>query len=125
MTRRTTNKTVMFAHSFRLSEFDEPFPAGRYSIETDEELLDGISFPVYVRRATMMQLIADPRRPGITEHAVIDPLELEEALEADAALASITEPSGTRPLSAPRCSAEDGAQSEESAVDAQLIRAGR
>jgi hypothetical protein len=42
MTRRTANKTVTFAQSFRLSEFDEPFPAGRYSIETDEELLDGI-----------------------------------------------------------------------------------
>jgi hypothetical protein len=31
-----------------------------------------------------MQLIADPLRPGITETAIIDPLELEAALEADA-----------------------------------------
>jgi hypothetical protein len=125
MTRSTTSKTVTFAKPFRLSEFDDLFPAGRYSIETDEELLDGISFPVYVRRATMMQLIANPRRPGITEHAVIDPLELEEALEADAALASIAESSEVRPLIAPRYSAEDGAQSEQGAVDGQLIRAGR
>jgi hypothetical protein len=122
MTGRTTNKTVTFAHPFKLSEFDEPFPAGRYSIETEEQLLDGISFPVYVRRATMMQLIADPRRPGITGSAVIDPHQLEEALETDTALAS-TEPGEMRPLTAPGHMAEDGAQSEESVVDSHLTKA--
>jgi hypothetical protein len=125
MTVRTTNKTVTFAHPFRLSEFDEPFPAGRYSIETEEELLDGISVPVYMRRKTMMQLIADPRRPGITEHAVIDPQELEEALEADAASASIAESTEMRPLLGPGYSAEDAAQSEEGAVDDRVVRVGR
>ena len=122
MTRRTTNKTVTFANPFRLSEFDEPFPAGRYSIETDEELLDEVSFPVYTRRATMMQLIADPRPPGITENAVIDPQELEEALKADIALASNAEPSEMRPMIVPEHLAEDGAQSEEGAVDGQLAK---
>lgn len=122
MTRRTTSKIVKFANPFRLSEFDEPFPAGRYSIETDEELLDEVSFPVYMRRATMRQLIADPRPPGITENAVIDPQELEEALEADVALASNTEPSEMRPVIAPEHLAEDGAQSEKGVVDGQLAR---
>jgi hypothetical protein len=122
MTRRTTSKTVTFANPFRLSEFDEPFPAGRYSIETDEELLDEVSFPVYLRRATMTQVIADPRPPGITENAVIDPHELEEALKADIALGSNAEPSKLRPLIAPGYSAEDAAQSEEGAVDGQLAK---
>jgi hypothetical protein len=121
MTRRTTSKTVTFTNPFRLSEFDEPFPAGRYSIETDEEL-DEASFPVYLRRATMTQLIADPRPPGITENAVIDPQELQEALEADIALASNAEPSELRPLIAPGHSAKDAAQSEEGAVDGQLAK---
>ena len=122
MTRRTTSKTVTFANPFRLSEFDEPFPAGRYSIETEEELLNEVSFPVYMRRATMMQLIADPRPPGITENAVIDPQELEEALEADVALASNAEPSEMRPMIASEQLAEDGAQSEEGVVDGQLAK---
>jgi hypothetical protein len=122
MTRRITSKTVTFANPFRLSEFDEPFPAGRYSIETDEELSDEVSFPVYMRRVTMMQLIADPRPPGITENAVIDPQELEEALEADIALASNAEPSETRRLIAPEHLAEDAAQSEEGVVDGQLAK---
>jgi hypothetical protein len=121
MTRRTTSKTVTFANPFRLSEFNEPFPAGRYSIETDEEL-DEVSFPVYLRRATMTQLIADPRPPGITENAVIDPHELEEALKADIALGSNAEPRKLRPLIAPGYSAEDAAQSEEGAADGQLAK---
>lgn len=84
MTQRTSKRTVTFAHPFRLEESGPEFPAGRYFIETDEELVDELSFPFYRRTATMMQLIADPLRPGITETAVIDPLQLEAALEADA-----------------------------------------
>lgn len=85
MTTRTTKRTVSFSRPFTLGTSGAEFPAGRYFIETDEELVDGVSFPVYRRTATMMQLIADPLRPGITETAVIDPLELEAALEADGA----------------------------------------
>lgn len=40
-TMRTTKETVTFARPFRLGELSEQFPAGRYSIETDEELLEG------------------------------------------------------------------------------------
>jgi hypothetical protein len=107
---RTTNKTVTFARSFKLREFDEPFPAGRYSIETDEELLDGMSFPVYLRRATKTQPVADPRRRGITENAVIDHQQLEAALAADTALAPITEPAELQSLIAPWRLSEDGAR---------------
>jgi citrate lyase beta subunit len=87
MTMRTRKWTVTFTRPFRLGELGDEFPAGDYSIETDEELVDGVSFPVYRRTATMMQLIADPLRPGVTETAVIDPRQLEAALEADAAQA--------------------------------------
>jgi hypothetical protein len=76
-----------------LREFSEQFPAGRYSIEADEELLDGMYFPAYMRRTTAMQLVADRRRPGITEPAVINPFQLDAALALDAVLASMCEPS--------------------------------
>jgi len=84
MTMRTTKSTVTFAHPFRLGAFGEQLPAGRYPIESDEELLEALSFPVYRRTATMMQLMADPRHPGVTEIAMIDPTQLEEALAEDA-----------------------------------------
>ena len=56
MTTRTTKSTVSFTRPFSLSGFDGEQPAGSYSVETDEELLDGVSFPAYRRMATMMQL---------------------------------------------------------------------
>jgi hypothetical protein len=37
----------------------------------------------------MMQLIADPLHPSVTEVSVVDPQELEEALAADAAQAPV------------------------------------
>ena len=95
MTTRTTTRTVSFTRPFMLGEFSEQFPAGRYAIETDEELLDGMLFPAYLRGVTAMQLITD-RRPGITEPAVIDPFQLDAALALDAVLASMTEAGETR-----------------------------
>lgn len=84
MTTRTTKRTVTFARPFTLGESSEEFPAGRYAIETDEELVEGISFPAYLRTATIMQLV-EPHRAGITEVFRIDPRELEAALIADGA----------------------------------------
>lgn len=88
MVTRTSKRTVTFIRPFTLGGSSVEFPAGRYFIETDEERVDELSFPFYRRTATMMQLIADPLRPGVTETAVIDPLDLEAALKADAELAS-------------------------------------
>lgn len=84
MAARTSKRTVTFTRPFRLGGSSIEFPAGRYFIETDEERVDELSFPFYRRTATMMQLIADPLRPGVTETAIIDPLDLEAALKADA-----------------------------------------
>jgi hypothetical protein len=62
-------------------------PAGTYRVETDEELVQGVSFPVYRRVATVIFLPS--RSAGATWiHAIdIDPLELEAAQERDAAMA--------------------------------------
>jgi hypothetical protein len=86
MTTRTTKTTVTFTRPFSLSGFDGEQPAGSYSVETDEEMLDNLSFPAYRRMATMMQLNASTVGPsGILQVAVIDPSQLEAALAADAA----------------------------------------
>ena len=86
MTTRTTKSTVIFTRPFNLSGFDGAQPAGSYSVETDEELLEGMSFPAYRRMATMMQLDASSRgSAGILLVAVINPDELAAALAVDAA----------------------------------------
>jgi hypothetical protein len=83
MTTRTTTSTVTFRKPFRLSAFLEPLPAGTYSIETDEELLEGVSFPAYQRMAIVMHLNADASPSGIRESVILDPAQFEETLAAD------------------------------------------
>ncbi|HEV8390977.1 MAG TPA: hypothetical protein VGQ35_14100 [Dongiaceae bacterium] len=103
MTTRTTKKTVTFTRPFSLSGFDGEQPAGSYSVETDEELLEGVSFPAYRRMATMMQLDAASRGAGgVLQVAVIDPQQLEAALAVDAAHnAAYDEFAAWRALNAP------------------------
>jgi hypothetical protein len=87
MSVRTSHKTVTFARPFALSSLDEVQAAGTYTVETDEELLPGLSFPAWRRIATLIFL---PSRPGgaFVEQVVnIDPMELEAAQERDAASA--------------------------------------
>lgn len=84
MTIRTNKKTVTFKRPFSLSSFDRELPAGAYNVETDEELLEGISFPVYRRIATLIHLHAHAGISGLTQILTIDPKELDAALARDA-----------------------------------------
>ena len=84
MTTRTSSKTVTFKRPFFLTGFDRPQPAGSYVVETDEELLEAVSFPAYRRLSTLIQLRPQPGNPRIVETVAIDPGELDEALARDA-----------------------------------------
>jgi hypothetical protein len=100
MATHTSKRTVTFIRPFTLGGSSVEFPAGRYFIETDEERVEELSFPFYRRTATMMQLIGDPLRPGVTETAVIDPLDLEAALKADAMTDAELEAAHVKPAEA-------------------------
>jgi hypothetical protein len=85
MSVRTTTKTVTFTRSFVINGLDEEQPPGDYEVETDEELLESLSFPAYRRLLTMIRLPPRPTHPGMTRSVAIDPQELETALKQDAA----------------------------------------
>lgn len=85
MTIRTTYRTLSFAHAFQLKDMDESRPAGAYVVETDEERLQELSFPVYRRVATRLLLPSGPGRPFLNETIEVDPLELDAAQARDAA----------------------------------------
>lgn len=85
MFSRTNRKTVTFSHPFVLTGIDGVQPAGTYTVETDEELVDGLSFPVYRRVATVILLPVSAGGAGLVQAATIDPLDLERAEQADAA----------------------------------------
>ena len=53
---RTTRETVTFAHSFSLYAVDDVQPAGTYTVDIDEELIEGLSFLAYRRVATTIYL---------------------------------------------------------------------
>jgi hypothetical protein len=83
---RTTSRTVTFTHPFALNGVDGVQPAGSYVVETDEELVDSLSFPVYRRTATWLHL---PRSDGgtnrgmaMSQTALIDPDELDRVLQS-------------------------------------------
>ena len=57
MTIRTSSKTVVFTRPFSLTGVDEVLPAGSYVVQTDEELIEGLSFLSYRRIATAIILV--------------------------------------------------------------------
>lgn len=81
MAIRTSKKEVTFRLPFVLGGFDEVLPAGVYGVETDEVLLEGISFPAYRRISTLIHLHAKPGHPGLSRTLTIDPDELDAALK--------------------------------------------
>ena len=85
MIARSLGQMVVFNNSFLLKGIDRPLPAGSYRVVTDEELIEGISFPVYRRVGTLFRAGANPRNV-FDEMVTIDPLDLQAALERDAAI---------------------------------------
>ena len=83
MIARSVSKTIVFNRPFLLKGIDRMLPAGSYRVVTDEELIDGISFPAYRRVATTIFV---PVAPGASsgEMVTIDPLDLQAALDRDA-----------------------------------------
>ena len=84
MSTRTTNETITFKHPFKLSELDEAQPPGRYVVETNEELIQSLSFPVYRRLSTVIYLAGRPNSSELARVVDTDPAKLAAALAIDA-----------------------------------------
>ena len=75
MTMRTTSKTIAFDHPFWLRGVGRELPPGDYRVVTEEELIEGLSFPAYRRVATVIFV---PALSGAAvEMVTIDPLDLQ------------------------------------------------
>jgi hypothetical protein len=58
-------------------------PPGNYQVVTDEELIEGLSFPVYRRVSTA--IIVPGEQASSVEMVAIDPGDLQAAQNSDAA----------------------------------------
>ena len=56
MTTRSRRETVHFKRPFRIRGVDRLLPAGAYEVVTDEEMIEGLSFPCFRRVATMIMV---------------------------------------------------------------------
>ena len=82
MMTRTHRTTSTFARPFRLPGVDRMLPAGSYDVVTEEELIEGLSFPVYRRLSTA--IFVPGQSPSSIEMVTIDPLDLAAAQGEDA-----------------------------------------
>ena len=80
-TTRQSSATVTFTCPFILDGFEQLQPAGSYTLDIEEELLDTLLSPVWKRTSTTIRL----RRHGALEQVPVDPERLKEALARDAA----------------------------------------
>jgi len=83
MATRTSIKSVIFTRPFTLGESDEVLPAGSYSVETDEEMLEGISFVAYRHVLTLLHVKSSAAGSVLSRTLKIDPRELSAALLRD------------------------------------------
>ena len=83
MTLRTHRETLTFAHPFTLSGVEDVQAPGAYTVQTDEELLEGVSFLAYRRVATVIFVPLRHGGPRSLQAITVDPRELADALARD------------------------------------------
>lgn len=83
MTNRLTKKLVTFRNPFVLESHDQTWPAGDYTIETEEEPLNSRSFLAYRKIATTMVVRSRTGKRTRTQFVEIDSAELDAALARD------------------------------------------
>lgn len=112
MKTRIREKTVTFRRPFVLAGLDEVLPAGDYSVETEEELVEGISYAAYRRTATLLRPHAKLGPSHLTRAMTIDPEELDAALARDRVIAAAPESATPRPQAESDRRAVDRAENE-------------
>jgi len=85
VTTRSRRETLTFKHPFRLEGIDRTLPAGLYDVVTDEEMIEGLSFAVFRRVATMITVPCAPPHHGSVELISIGSDDLANAQRIDAA----------------------------------------
>ena len=84
MTIRSRRETITFKHPFRIKGVDRLLSAGAYEVITDDEMIEGLSFAVFRRVATMIMVPAAASRGSTMEMVSIGSVDLSDAQRIDA-----------------------------------------
>jgi hypothetical protein len=84
MTIRSRSETMVFKHPFRLKAVGRELPPGAYEVLTDDEMIEGLSFPCYRRVSTMIMVPGEPPYTGSTEMITVTAIDLANAQHNDA-----------------------------------------
>jgi hypothetical protein len=84
MTIRSRRETISFRHPFLIRGVDRLLPPGAYEVITDEEMIEGLSFPAFRRVATMIMVPAAPPHGSTMELISIGSIDLADAQRIDA-----------------------------------------
>jgi len=85
MTTRTSSKILNFEHPFIIGTLTELQPAGSYRVDTEEELIEGLSFVAYKRISTVIHLHSKSKLKTLTRALTITPKDLDIAVRKDKA----------------------------------------
>jgi hypothetical protein len=78
MMTRSRRETMSFLHPFQLKGVQRTLPAGTYEIISEDELIEGLSFPVYRRVSIFIMAPAAPPYQA-WEMIEIAPVDLAQA----------------------------------------------
>lgn len=84
MTMRSRREMVHFRHPFQIKAIDRVLPPGAYEVVTDEEMIEGISFPCFRRVATLIMVPGAAPHHSSTEMVSISSVDLSDAQRIDA-----------------------------------------
>ena len=84
MTTRSRRETIHFRHPFLIKGVDRELAPGAYEVVTDEEMIEGLSFPCFRRVATMIMVPGAPPRHSSIEMISISSVDLSDAQRIDA-----------------------------------------
>ena len=84
MNTRSRRETITFKLPFRIKGIDRQLGAGAYEVVTDEEMIEGLSFPCFRRVATMIMVPGAPPNASSTEMISVSPADLSDAQRDDA-----------------------------------------
>jgi hypothetical protein len=84
MTTRSRRETVRFKHPFRIKGIDRLLSPGAYEVITDEEMIEGLSFPSFRRVATMIMIPGEAPHKSSLEMISIGSIDLADAQRIDA-----------------------------------------